>query len=890
MRWFLPLLSALTACVTDAELEAALDRDRDGYLPVQAGGDDCDESRASINPGAQEVCGDGIDNDCDGIVDDDGMNSRTFFRDGDGDGFGDETEPTVSACAPPEGFASNPGDCDDADPAMNPAAEDLCDGRDNDCDEVVDDDALLVLRYPDVDEDGFGVESGGVYACEDLPGYSIYTGDCDDSDPTVSPVAEDTCNGDDDNCNGLVDEDAVNLLRFRDADGDQFGTDADTVEACQDVPGYVLVPGDCDDADPATNPAALDGCDGVDRDCNGAVDDDAIDQTWYLDDDGDGFGQDGVAVAACDTIPGYSLTPGDCDDSTAGISPSVPDDCDATDNNCNGIIDEDAVVTLFYADVDADGSGDAQSSVEACVAPPGFVSAPGDCDDSNATIRPGSLDPCDGVDQDCDDAIDENAEFTIWFQDADGDGLGTSDTSTSTCDGAPPGMVSQAGDCDDSDASLTVPTWFLDGDGDGSGTVSMSMTACTAPAGFVSSNDDCDDTNASVAPTQLEICNNHLDDDCDPLTDCRIVNTYSISDLPILLELPDDVSDLGVFPDVLGTGPGTWVYKRDQTDWFFASSLHFPFDAADTPLPCASRPQPVRDFTGDGLPDLYCRGIGLPFRVLVLESGTLEQWTTIELPTAANTVALPMESTNEGPGTWLQTGSELRFYPRTGATVVPEDGFLQSLPCAGPSNVFELSGSPDLIVTSCNTGNSATAFAYPADQLLTVNDPFDAMWTMITPPNSNGGYSPVYLTGDSAGSMFWGASLTFIFDPELISDFKIQLFEQPFTEEPGATALLDPPAGTVSNGFPVGDLDGDGSVDWLVDTEGIRLDIAYGGPEVVSLANTSTVILSGFDQMMDPYLSLYPHDGNGDGYDDLAIELQRDDGSRAIHVLYGSGQ
>lgn len=110
---------------------ALVDADGDGFYSYQ----DCNDNDPTVHPGATEIC-DGKDNDCNGLVDD-GI-SATWYRDQDGDGYG---APAVSliSCTQPAGYVAVAGDCNDSDAAINPgAAEVPGDGKDNDCDGVID--------------------------------------------------------------------------------------------------------------------------------------------------------------------------------------------------------------------------------------------------------------------------------------------------------------------------------------------------------------------------------------------------------------------------------------------------------------------------------------------------------------------------------------------------------------------------------------------------------------------------------------------------------------------------------------------------------------------------------------------------------------------------------
>lgn len=147
-----------------------------GVAPID---DDCDDTVASTFPGAPEVC-DALDNDCDGTPDD-GL-VAVSYRDADGDGFGTPSD-VVEGCEPVDGYVATGDDCDDRDAAISPAATEVCDLDDNDCDAEVDEGTLLVF-YRDADDDGFGVPSDTSEGCKPADGYAADVGDCDDTDPT----------------------------------------------------------------------------------------------------------------------------------------------------------------------------------------------------------------------------------------------------------------------------------------------------------------------------------------------------------------------------------------------------------------------------------------------------------------------------------------------------------------------------------------------------------------------------------------------------------------------------------------------------------------------------------------------------------------------------------
>lgn len=181
----------------------------------------------------------------------------------------------------------------------------------------------------------------------------------------------------------------------------------DSGEVDLDGDGFAEGEGDCNDGDPAVYPGAPEHCDGVDEDCDGAVDQDATDApTWYVDADGDGFGDPDVSTRACDAPSGYVGDATDCDDGDAAVHPGGVERCDTeADDDCDGVSHEADAEDAhdWRPDADRDGFGDSSAPpTRSCVQPGDMVADASDCDDADPEIRPTARDVCnDGIDQDC---------------------------------------------------------------------------------------------------------------------------------------------------------------------------------------------------------------------------------------------------------------------------------------------------------------------------------------------------------------------------------------------------------------------------------------------------------------------------------------------------------
>ncbi len=652
-----------------------------------------------------------------------------------------------------------------------------------------------------------------------LPRSSEYCGgnDCNDNDATVGQPTS----------------------WFRDVDGDTFGA-GEAQNACSQPDGYVDHNGDCDDTDELVNPNGTEVCNGYDDNCNEIVDDENI-PTWYEDSDVDTFGNAEVPLTQCDQPEGYVSNDLDCDDDDLNVHPDGTEVCDdGIDQDCNDIVDDAEGSVTWYADTDGDGWGDPENTVSTCVEnPTGYVDNTSDCDDGNEQVNPDATEVCDdGIDNNCNGTIDTDTENVPWYRDADMDGYGDKNDS---------------------------------------------VTDCAPPTGYIEDATDCNDSEALINPGVEEVCNNGIDDNCDESrNDCEWSTTVSLSDADATIDGTEESGYAGFAlvhaGDINGDGYEDLLMSASQVHEiyvFFGPII----GALNVSMADIVLFGPVGSFAGMALAgSCDLQGDGSSDDILI---------------------GAPYDSDggSEAGAIWILHGP---FVPGSYDLDLDADRkilgeassrFGASVACGDQDG----DGDDDILVGASNDDTSANdaGAAYIGNSPVTS---FEEMFQLSGEAMDDAAGTVVLLAdvnGDGLSDAIVGA---FQEDEAGSSAGAIYVFLGPVTdshslESADAKLLGENPSDFAGRNLQAADLDGDGNVDLLVGAYGFNASagaayVVYG--PITSGSLGSHPRLDGEAAGDNASFGLAPPcDFDGDGVLDLFVGAREEGGAGATYVVYG---
>jgi hypothetical protein len=421
-------------------------------------------------------------------------------------------------------YVSQAGDCEDFNPTVNPAATEVCNSIDDDCDTQIDE-GVGSIYYADVDGDGYGAMSGMTTQGNSTVVFTSTGLIINGSNEQVGGM----------NVQGeaqfVVPADGVYTFDWSYSTNDIDGANLDPAYYINGLPVQLT---DDFGADIQSGSVSVSVTAGSTFGFEIIAEDNILGEATLIITNFNGI-SNFTGVQSCTPIVGYVTVGGDCNDNLSGTNPGASEICNTSDDDCDGLVDDGMSLTTYYQDMDMDGYG-GTNSVQACTSPnPMYVSQAGDCEDFNPTVNPAATEVCNSIDDDCDTQIDEGVLISF-YTDADGDGYGTG-VATIACT-APVGMVANNTDCNDANVNINpgiteicnlidddcdgtaddgvpVINYYSDLDGDTFGGTLITSTCASLTGNFVVIGGDCDDSNTAINPGAVEICLNAIDDDCD---------------------------------------------------------------------------------------------------------------------------------------------------------------------------------------------------------------------------------------------------------------------------------------------------------------------------------------------------------------------------------------